>query len=572
MASREAVRVSAHRVFGLERRIAPAAGTIAVTLVCRRNPAHDHRAISRSLDRARRPAPLSPEAHARIFGATGADIRRITAFARRHGLKVIDAEGARHSRLVRLAGEVPAIDRAFGISLGTYDVRGRQHRGHHDPIAVPASIAGVVEAVLGLDDLPVVRRPLAAPTRAPRITYTPDQLAAYYAFPDTTGAGEVIGLVEITGGYDPRDLEAFFGRLRRHPRIVPTGAAGHVPRALVRQLVRSVRGQAAPLSEERFAAAYWAVETTMGIELAGALAPDATIRVHLADADTSEAALRALRDVIHSNPRPTILSLSWALDDANWRAPTAGRGAGRPSPLYRLFEHVFEECAALGITVCCASGDFGSAGTRSGGRALEANYPAASRYVMSCGGTTLLPRNGRPARERVWNARTAGIRFASGGGFLADPGARAVPSWQKRVIAAWRARERGVVAAHATGRGVPDVASDADFNTGCQLLIGGLDTAAGGTSASAPLWAALLARVNAALVTRHGTRVGFVNPALYTPAAVRTFRNIATGSNSIADPPGPFSAVAGTWDPCTGLGTPDGRRLLEALERVYGRR
>ena len=118
------------------------------------------------------------------------------------------------------------------------------------------------------------------------------------------------------------------------------------------------------------------------------------------------------------------------------------------------------------------------------------------------------------------------------------------------------------------GRGVPDVAGSADFNAGCLLIVAGLETRAGGTSASAPLWAALVARLNSALRPKTGKRIGFANPALYASAAA-AFNNIGKGHNNMGDPAGPFHAVPGTWDPCTGLGTPRGDALLEALERQY---
>jgi kumamolisin len=99
------------------------------------------------------------------------------------------------------------------------------------------------------------------------------------------------------------------------------------------------------------------------------------------------------------------------------------------------------------------------------------------------------------------------------------------------------------------------VAGDADPTTGYQVRVDGVDAVFGGTSAVAPLWAALIARMNEQL----GQSVGYLNPLLYThPGAATTFHDITSGSN------GAYSASAG-WDPCTGLGSPDGERLLTAL-------
>ena len=120
----------------------------------------------------------------------------------------------------------------------------------------------------------------------------------------------------------------------------------------------------------------------------------------------------------------------------------------------------------------------------------------------------------------------------------------ALPAWQKRCRRA-RSREPG-------GRGVPDVAGDADPETGYQVLVDGTRTVYGGTSAVAPLWAALVARLAQAM----GASFGLIQPKLY--ALTSGFHDITTGSN------GAYEAGAG-WDPCTGLGSPNGTAILAAL-------
>ena len=100
---------------------------------------------------------------------------------------------------------------------------------------------------------------------------------------------------------------------------------------------------------------------------------------------------------------------------------------------------------------------------------------------------------------------------------------------------------------------MPDVAGDADPATGYTVAIDGEETTVGGTSAVAPLWAALIALINQSL----GAKVGFVNAALYaTPAALT---DITSGNNN------GYSAGPG-WDPVTGLGTPKGEAVLSALK------
>src|SRR6185312_4027852 len=104
---------------------------------------------------------------------------------------------------------------------------------------------------------------------------------------------------------------------------------------------------------------------------------------------------------------------------------------------------------------------------------------------------------------------------------------------------------------HAKGRGVPDVAGDADPATGYQVRVDGHDVVYGGTSAVAPLWAALIAMINQA----RGGPLGYLNPTLYG-AAAHACRDITSGTN------GAYRAGAG-WDPCTGLGSPNGAALLK---------
>jgi len=106
------------------------------------------------------------------------------------------------------------------------------------------------------------------------------------------------------------------------------------------------------------------------------------------------------------------------------------------------------------------------------------------------------------------------------------------------------------------GRGVPDVAGDADPATGYSIIVDGQPSVLGGTSAVAPLWAGLFALINQSL----GANVGYVNPLLYTANAEVTFHDITSGNN------GGYSAGPG-WDACTGLGSPNGAALLAALKK-----
>jgi kumamolisin len=214
----------------------------------------------------------------------------------------------------------------------------------------------------------------------------------------------------------------------------------------------------------------------------------------------------------------------------------------------RVVNRALEAAIAKGITICVASGDDGSSDQVASGAHVD--FPASSPYVLGVGGTKLVATNGTPptiAQEVVWNEvlQDAG---AGGGGVSA---VFTKPSYQGGVHV-----PPSVNPPHRIGRGVPDVAAVADPETGVVVMhVDGQQLEAiGGTSASAPLWASLIARLNQGL----GANCGFLNPVLYTKCASGVLRDITSGNN------GAYSAGPG-WDACTGLGSPDGQRLLHAL-------
>ena len=175
--------------------------------------------------------------------------------------------------------------------------------------------------------------------------------------------------------------------------------------------------------------------------------------------------------------------------------------------------------------------------------------------MLSVGGTTIGNVSGSSFDEYVWNE--PGI--ATGGG-VSDffP----LPSYQVRASVP-KSINDGV----HVGRGVPDVAANASPVAGYSgITLNGAATTGNGTSASAPLWAGLIAVLNAAL----GVNLGFVNPALYAIGS-RGFNDITPGSgppdNGVAGVPG-YPAGSG-WDACTGWGSPNGTKLLQELHRFY---
>ncbi len=275
----------------------------------------------------------------------------------------------------------------------------------------------------------------------------------------------------------------------------------------------------------------------LDIEVVGSIAPGANIAVYFAP-NTDQGFIDAITDAVHDTTRkPSVISISWGGPEDGWtqQSQTAMNAA-------------LQDAATLGVTVTVAAGDNGSSDGDTDGK-LHVDFPASSPYALACGGTTLNGSGSTISSETVWN-ETANNEGATGGGVST---VFALPSYQSSANVPVQPE------ANFAGRGVPDVAGDADPSTGYQVIVSGQSIVVGGTSAVAPLWAALVALLNQQL----GTPVGFLNPKLY-PLGESVFHDITSGNNDDSGL-GYYSAGPG-WDACTGLGSPNGTALLNALK------
>jgi kumamolisin len=472
----------------------------------------------------------------------------VERFARTHGFEIVETSAARHC--VVLQGKAGDFSKVFRVEMIHYDHERGQHRGITGPIHLPRELADCVHNVLGLHDRPCARRhlPTAGVKKARRTPFSAHDIAELYRFPrHATGKGQCIGVIELGGGYHRSDLESFFSSLKMPvPKITDVSVEGaknapadHASLAsLVGSLTAGKSSAKKPSSVSRHATelAMSTMETTMDIELVAALAPEAHIVVYFAP-NTEQGIYAALTTALaDKHHRPSVLSLSWGEPEPNL------------SPKYAmLIDDVLKNLANVGVTVCVSSGDFGAHNGVPGDPSV--NFPASSPYALGCGGTTLKVAGSKVEAEVVWNSVFDGMRGASGGG-VSRIFAR--PSWQQDFKMPHCTSKTG-------GRGVPDVAAVADPETGCHIVVGGLDTVSSGTSAAAPLWAAFVARINHAV----GAHSGYLNSLLYKlashPKEGGAFRPITHGEN------GAYRAGPG-WNACTGLGSPLGDRLLEALE------
>jgi kumamolisin len=510
---------SARQPFAGAKRVAdaPAGEAVEVTVLLRRKEGDATDAFAAHADGdpvARQ--DLSVGQLERRFGADDDDVAKVARFAKDNGLEVVDESAAQ--RRVELRGSAAAMGEAFGVSLGRYENdEGLAYRGREGAVQVPAELAGVVTAVLGLDDRPAARPRLvrAAVADPPHAFAVPD-IAKLYDFPTGQAQDQWVAIIELGGGFRQEDLDEYFRSIGMPaPEVEAIGVDGGANRP----------GEDAD------------GEVMLDIEVVGAVAPGARIAVYFAPNTTRgfvDAILMAAHD---TERRPSVFSISWGSNEANWT----------PQAITSM-NQAFADAGFVGMTVTAAAGDDGARDGSDDGTA-QADFPSSSPLVIACGGTRLMAGDdGAIGDETVWND---GPRSATGGGVseLFE-----VPAWQT---------EAGVpvnVNTRQAGRGVPDVAGVGDPATGYRIRVNGRDAVFGGTSAVAPLWAGLIALCNQDL----STRLGFLNPALYRfGAAGQGFHDITEGDNEVEGAPG-YRAGPG-WDACTGYGSPDGAALLALL-------
>ena len=460
-------------------------------------------------------------------GASQADLDKIEQFAQRHDLMVVHRSAAERS--IVLKGTLGDLLAAFPADVQIYHHAKGTYRGRKGEIAIPDDLKGIVTGVFGFDTRPKHRSPRrqhAGSHSGPggRNGVTATEFATRYKFPDKLdGTGQTIAIIELGGGYRNSDLQAFFQEIKtKMPNVsaISVDHAGNDPTT-----ADSADG-----------------EVMLDIEVAGAVAPGANFAVYFAPNRGNKGFIDALNAAVHDSERkPSVISISWG-----------GPEITNDQQSLDAFHEIFATAGALGITICAASGDHGSADETSAGwdGKIHVDHPASDDLVLGCGGTQIVS-----GTDVVWNDGTpfdvnvpGGGGWASGGGIsLLFP----VPPYQVNAplpVSLVRGQK---------GRGVPDIAMSAtDYFT----RVDNSEGASGGTSAVAPLMAALVSRLNQA----KGTRVGFLNPFLYANAGKGLLQEVTSGTNAIKDTIKGYQAGPG-WNACTGLGTPHGSAILSAL-------
>lgn len=529
------------------------------------------------------------------------ELTGIRRWAADHSIRVVGHE--RQFVWLDVPGE--RLEDAFGRDLRGWLEKRTDHRGARMEVGLPRQIAGSVLKVGGLpgtlhqsdvwsgpapveplqtDSLDRLLARIGVPHSPGRVRpppglagMSPAAIANVYGFPERwDGTGETIAVMMLGGQLDLDELRIFWRAHDVEPpdvRIVDVGL--HVPRRADSLLT---------------------LEAMTSVQWAGAMAPGAKLIVYRLDptvlGDPWAAFLLAI--IGDRENAPTIATTSWVTPERNY---------------YRVHGHelitgLLDQAAALGITVIAASGDWGAFdGTpraeRDGLYVCDAPwphaiFPAVEDRVLGVGGTAITSQS--PLTEVGWSGPPAPATrlllhfdlLASSGGFSE---AVAIPAWQRPALRGYYPRGSTSPAVVPYGRGFPDVAlmaagpavqreAGAELSSlGYRALVAGywIDCACG-TSIGAPIWAAIVARLNQARRERGLPRLGFVNPLLYRswrsePSALRP---ITQGSNDVAlkvvDVHGRavthrlagFTCGPG-WNPVCGLGVPDVARLVELV-------
>ena len=502
---------------------------------------------------------MSYAKYANKYGAAISDLNAVRRFAKTFQLKVKAAFLVERS--IILKGRLADFSKAFLVDFKTHHFPdGTSYRGREGHIFIPKKLHGIIIGVFGLDERPVVHshprhrkstkthhflrsRTFQTPGRVK--SFLPKQLADIYKFPKgTDGHGQTIGIIEIGGGFRKSDLNIFFkisGIQLPNINVAKfRGGIGNIPSPKDNDLPN--------------------FEVLTDIQIVGSLAPKANIIMYLGKDGSTMQSILVTQAAIHDRTyKPNILSLSWGGKEFE-----PSNTAGHMELQYQdNMNDLFQTAKCLGITICASTGDNASACVPANdpnrpddGRA-HVEFPASSPFVLAIGGTHIINSTDKYVREEVWHS---GVNVGTGGGisrFFSRP------DYQRAV------RQLALNPKGGAGRGIPDVSANAAGESGYRILIDGRwycgqdkkHPPIGGTSCATPLWAALIARLNQAL----NTNLGFVNPLLYKlPLSNGGFQNVSKGNN------GSYNARRG-WNACTGLGTPNGQKLLSTLQTLIPR-
>ncbi len=468
---------------------------------------------------------LTPMEFTARFGPTAADYAAVQEFARTNGLRITGTHSGR--QVLDVSATAGNIERTFHLKLVTYR-HPREARDFYAPDAEPtADFPAAVLQVNGLNNYSIPQpKNIFKPASANIVSRNGsgaggayigyDFRNAYVPGTTLTGAGQSVALLQFDG-YAYNDIVAY------------ANTAGLAMVSLTNVAVNG--GVPVPGSGN--------VEVCLDIEMVMSMAPGIS------------------RIIVYEGPNggtPWSTILQQIADENLARQVSCSWGATSPGSPDLVSEGIFKQMSAQGQSFFNATGD-------SDAFVGGIPFPSESTNITQVGGTTLTMTTGGGAytSETVWNWNNSGqAGVGSSGGISAN---FAIPSWQ---LGLSMAANQG----STTMRNSPDVALTAD---NVYVVSGGSGVGSGGhggTSCAAPLWAGFMALVNQQAAANGKPPIGFVNPAIYELANqsiyTSVFHDTTTGDNTWPSSPNAFYGGAG-YDLCTGLGTPNGTNLINAL-------
>jgi uncharacterized repeat protein (TIGR01451 family) len=486
---------------------------------------------------------LTAEKFTEKFAPSEADYQAVVDFAKAQGLVVTRTHANR--MLVDVEGNASAVEKAFGVSLHTYQ-HPTENREFFAPDRDPSVPAGL--AIIDISGLNNYVRPhtslrtrsvnanaKAAPASIvkPSLGSGPDGNYMGYDFraayvPGTTlvGTGQRVALVQFDG-YLASDIALYETN------------AGLPSVALTNILIDGFNGAPTGTGGE--------VEVSLDIEMVVSMAPGVD-QILVYEGNPESGQPNDVLNQIAVDDRAHQISCSW------------GWGGGPNGTT----DEIFKEMIVQGQTFYHATGDFDAFLPGEADNPDYPFYPSSDPYITQVGGTTLSTTGPQGAfvSETVWNW---GVEYGDDGAGTCGGVSSyyTIPWWQTNV-------SMTANGGSTTYRDIPDVALTADnilvIADGGQYLEGN-----GGTSCASPLWAGFNALINQQAVAAGHAVTGFINPALYALGAslsyTNYFRDVTTGNNTWSESPNAFYAVT-NYDLCTGLGSPNGTNLINILTAV----
>ena len=557
------------------------------------------------------------------FAPSEASVAAVTSWLSSTGLRV---DRVTNSRVVVVAhGTAAVVQKALGTTLRVFSLAGQPVRAPISPATIPAQLRAIVGGIAGLDSVRYVPKshvdanpPLAFLNARPCSAYwdekvasdqpafkgkhlfvnpcgyTPEQVRGAYGLDKIkqTGAGATVAIIDAYASSTIEHDLATYSQKHGLPQMKSGQFTQKLPSPIVEntpELASNVAYAAATgvvytatgpvpvsvVSPPSFDPEGWSGEETLDVEAVHTMAPGANIVYVPALSDNNDVMDLAMLETLE-NTSAQVVSNSYGI---------SGEFTGVDDKL--LFDQAMSMAASKGISVVFSSGDSGDEVENTGKR--TADYPASSDLVTALGATSLyVGKTNNYLGEGYWGTRKYKRKGAgwdtkstfSGGGGGGVSSVYAEPSYQKGVVPDKLATYGGV----AAGRVLPDISIVGDSTTGflvgqTQIQVGGQASYSefriGGTSVSAPLFAAILAD---AIEAGNGAAVGFVNPMLYAHANSNAYRDVVAPKDPVAvvrydytDFSDPASKVVASvrslgnlstlhltkgFDDATGLGTP----------------